>query len=105
MISETKLDESFPVGQLLMDGCSVSYRLDRDGNSGGMLLYIREDIPSKLLSINRNIEGFFVEINSRKKKWLRSCSYNPKRAQISNHLAEISKITDLYLTNMINSSS
>ena len=33
-----------------------------------------------------------------KKKWLLSCSYNPKRAQISNHLAEISKITDSYLT-------
>ena len=99
MISETKLDESFPVGQFLMDGYSVPYRLDRDGNGGGILLYIREDIPSKLLSINRNIEGFFVEINLRnKKKWLLSCSYNPKRAQISNHLAEISKITDLYLT-------
>ena len=99
MISETKLDESFPVGQFLMDGYSVPYRLDRDGNGGGILLYIREDIPSKLLSINRNIEGFFVEINLRNmKKWLLSCSYNPKRAQISNHLAEISKITDLYLT-------
>ena len=99
MISETKLDESFPVGQFLMDGYSVPYRLDRDRNGGGILLYIREDIPSKLLSINRNIEGFFVEINLRnKKKWLLSCSYNPKRAQMSNHLAEISKITDLYLT-------
>ena len=99
MTSETKLDESFPVGQFLMDGYSVPYSLDRDGNGGGILLYIREDILSKLLSINRNIEGFFVEINLRnKKKWLLSCSYNRKRAQISNHLAEISKITDLYLT-------
>ena len=33
-----------------------------------------------------------------KKKKLLSCSYNPKRAQISNHLAEVSKLTDLYLT-------
>ena len=99
MISETKLDESFRVGQFLLDGYSIPYRLDRDGNGGGFLLYIREDIPSKLLSINRNIEGFFVEINLRsKKKWLLSCSYNPKRAQTSNHLAEISKITALYLT-------
>ena len=58
MISETKLNESFPVGQFLMDGYSVPYRFDRDGNGGGILLYIREDIPSKLLSINRNIEIF-----------------------------------------------
>ena len=41
MISETKLDESFPVGQFLMDGHSVPYRFDRDGNDGGILLYIR----------------------------------------------------------------
>ena len=33
-----------------------------------------------------------------KKKWLLSCSYNPKRTQISNHLAELSKCTDLYST-------
>ena len=52
MISETKLDESFPVGQFLIDGYSVPYRFDRDGNDGGILFYIREDIPSKLLSIN-----------------------------------------------------
>ena len=38
MISETKLDESFPVGQFLIDGYSVPYRLDRDGNGGGILL-------------------------------------------------------------------
>ena len=48
---------------------------------------------------NKNIEGFFVEINLRnKKKWLLSCSYNPTKMQISNHLAELSKNTDLYLT-------
>ena len=44
MISETKLDESFPPGQILLDDYSVPFRSDRDGNGGG-----REDIPSKLL--------------------------------------------------------
>ena len=49
--------------------------------------------------MNKNIEGFFVEINLRKKKkQLLSCSYNPTKIQISNHLAELSKSTDLYLT-------
>ena len=52
MISETKLDESFPIGQFLIDGCSVPFRLDRNKNGGGILLYVREDIPSKLLSMN-----------------------------------------------------
>ena len=82
-----------------MDGYSVRFRLDRNGNGGGILLYIRDDLPSKLLSINKNIEGFFVEINLRnKKKWLLSCSYNPTEMQISNHLAELSKNNNLYLT-------
>ena len=48
--------------------------------------------------MNNDTEGFFVEINLRnKKKWLLSCSYNPKKALISNHLAELSKSNYLYL--------
>ena len=58
MISETKLDESFSPGQFLLDGYSVSFRSDRDGNGGGILSFIKEDILSKLLQINGNIEGF-----------------------------------------------
>ena len=61
MISETKLDESFPPGQFLFDGYSV--RSERDRNGGGILLFIREDIPWEPLPMNNNIEGFFVEIN------------------------------------------
>ena len=60
MISETKLDESFLVIQFLIDGYSVPFRFDRNGNGGGILFYIREDI---LLSIYQDIEGFSVEIN------------------------------------------
>ena len=38
-------------------------------NSGGIVLYIREDIPSKLLSIERDLtEAFFVEINLHNKR-------------------------------------
>ena len=65
MISETKLDESFPPGQFLLDSYSVPFRFDRNGYGGGILLYIRIVIPSKFLSLNKNIEGFFVQINSR----------------------------------------
>ena len=82
-----------------MDGYSVTFCFDRNGNGGDILFYIKEDMPSKLLSMDKNIEGFFVKINLRKKnKWLLSCSYNPTKMQISNDLAELSKRTDLYLT-------
>ena len=92
MIPETKLDESFPPGQFLLDGYSVPFSLERNGNGGGIC-------PSKLLSMNKNVEGFLVEINlSGKEKWPLSCSYNPTKMQISNNFAELSKSTDLYLT-------
>ena len=51
MITETKVDESFPIGQFFINGFSCTFRLDRDRNVGGILLYIRGDIPSKLLAI------------------------------------------------------
>ena len=59
---------------------------------------IREDIPSKLILTKMTIEGFFVEINLRKKRWLLCCSYNPKKPLISEHLNEIGKNLDLLLS-------
>ena len=54
MRSETKLDDSFPKGQFLIKGFTEPYRLDRNSQGGGIMLFIREDIPSKLLSIEKN---------------------------------------------------
>ena len=67
MISETKLDPSSPIGQFHIHGFSEPYRFDRNGNGGGILLYICEDIPSKLILTKMTIEEFFVKINLRKK--------------------------------------
>ena len=49
MISETKLDNTFPNGQFLIDGFKEPIRLDRNKNGGGILLFIREDIPASLV--------------------------------------------------------
>ena len=69
MISEAKIDASFPIDQFLLNGYSTPFRLDRNAHGAGILLYVREDIPSKLLLVEENlIEGFFVEINLRNKK-------------------------------------
>ena len=45
MISETKLDPCFPNGQFHIHGFSEPSRFHRNSNGGGILLYIREDIP------------------------------------------------------------
>ena len=88
MISETKLDETFPAAQFYLQGFCDPYRFDRNRNGGGIMLYIREDIPSRLIEkkLRNNSEYFFVEINLRKKKWLLCCSYNPHKNSISTHI-------------------
>ena len=49
MISETKLDESFPESQFFIDGYHTLFRYDRNGNGGGIFLYVREDIPANVI--------------------------------------------------------
>ena len=43
MVSETKIGNSFPVGNFVIDGFSRPYRLDRDSNVGGIMLYVGEN--------------------------------------------------------------
>ena len=75
MISETKLDKSFPQGQFKISGFRRSFRLDRNSNGGRFMLFDCEDIPVKLIfSEISPIKGFYVEIDLRKQKWLICCS-------------------------------
>ena len=70
MISETKLDNSFPEGQFLIEECSKPYRIDRNCHGAGIMLYVKADIPSKLLFIESlPMEGFYEEINLQKKNF------------------------------------
>ena len=73
VLTETKIDYSFPNSQFRIDGFSAPFRLDRSKFGGGVLIYVREDIPCKKLTkhiLPDDIEGIFVEINLRKTKWL-----------------------------------
>ena len=97
---ETKLDDSFPTAQFSLSGFSKPYRLHRSSNVGGILLHIRDKIPSRLLTgykVKGNLELFLVEVNIRKKKWLLGRSYNQHQSNISSHLHHPSKGRDVYL--------
>ena len=68
LISETKLDESFPSTQFNNDGYNI-LRSDRNAKGGGILVYMQDDIPCKIIPMrNSTIEGFFIELKLRKKK-------------------------------------
>ena len=87
MILGSKLDDSFPDSQILIEGFSKPFRLDRNRNVGGIMLFIRSDIRAKVNSIDKNpFESFYFELNFRKKKWLLSCSYNPNNNNIELNL-------------------
>ena len=52
---------------------SLPYRIDRNRNGGGVMIFVKEDIPSKLLTKHNfptDVEGFLIELNFRKSKRL-----------------------------------
>ena len=46
MLSETKIHDSFSIGQLLIKGFGDPFRIERNVNEGWILFYVREDIPA-----------------------------------------------------------
>ena len=45
LISETKVDDTFPDAQFACKGYSKPYRRDRKIGAGGLILYVNDDIP------------------------------------------------------------
>ena len=97
MISGTKIVESFVTYQFVMNSFSYPFRIDQSINWGSRhYIYVREDIPAKLLSTEPiPSEFFFAEFNFLKQKWLVSCSHNLHKNTISKHKRMLSKNLDL----------
>ena len=75
MVSEIKLDEPFSSMKFNIDGYNI-FRSDRNAKGGGILMYVWDDIPCKLIPMRGSTtEGFFIELKLLKKKWLLCCSY------------------------------
>ena len=75
------------MSQFLIGGYTPPFTLHRDNNGGGIIFFVREDTSCKLISAEDHpMEGFSVEINLRKTKWLVFCSYNPIECKINFHL-------------------
>ena len=83
ILGETKLDASFPENQFYIDGFSKPYILDRNIHGGGVMIYIRKDIPSKELknqNFTKNVEAIFVEVHMRRSKLLLCGTYHSTHA-------------------------
>ena len=68
MISETRIEESFSLGQFKVNGFNAAFRLDCNINSGGIMLFVWEDIPAKLIASKTfPVEDLYVEVKLKSK--------------------------------------
>ena len=100
LISETKIDISFPDAQFCCYGYSTPHRRDRKlGGGGGLLMYVNENIPSRLLKEHDtpdDLEIICVEINLRKQKWVIMGIYRPPSMNKTYFFDHLNRITDYY---------
>ena len=99
VLLETKLDDTFPESQFVINGFSKPYRIDRNRNGGGVMIYVRQDIPSKRLSkhnLPSDIECLCVEINLRKSKWLLCGTYHPPSQADKYYFEHLGRLLDIY---------
>ena len=70
LISEAKLNDTYPGNQFYIDGFHPPYRKDRNDKVGGLVLFIKDFIPSRILNIQFNpvIECMVIEINLKKEE-------------------------------------
>ena len=102
VIGESKLNKSHTTAQLQLPGFNEPFRLDRvnENGGGGVLIYIRSDIPSRKLSkhnFTNDIEGLFIEFNFRKSKWLLFGAYRPPKQNKLHFTEHVSKALDIYI--------
>ena len=102
LISETKIDDSFPNAQFLIHHYSEPHRLDRNKNGGGLLLYVRKDITTKRLPlIITRIECIITEIIISKRKWLLLGFFNPDKSTIVSNIMILEQIFLIIYVSMI----
>ena len=94
MVLENKIDDSFLIGNFLIHGFSPPYRLDRHSKGGGIMLYIRKDIPSNPLETGREPVESLCWTKHMEWKVFDDCSYNPHKTMIKNHLATLSNFSE-----------
>ena len=87
-----------------MDGFSKPYRLDRNKNRGGTMIFIHDTSSSKILEKHvfpNDIESIFVELNFRKCKWLFCGAYHSPSQSDEYFSNDFDKAFDTYNFSMI----
>ena len=100
LLSESKLDSSFPDDQFSIPGYRI-VRKDRDRNGGGLLLYINEDIPFKIIqnsSLLPTLEVLPIGIKLGRFTFLLTGLYKPPSVSEKELLLHLNKTHNFFST-------
>ena len=100
-ISESKLDDSFPDAQFNVQGYNI-FPQDNTSSSGGLIIYVRSDIPHRLLTNaeqnkNDGIESLCLELKIGKTKTAFSCVYKHPKVKHTVFKKSLGQIADYLL--------
>ena len=90
-------DGSFQTARFILPGYHKPYRLDIIDKQSELLVYIKSNLLSKLLSthiISNDIQVIPFELNLRKEKWKFMCIYRPPKRNNQYFLENLSSIAD-----------
>ena len=99
LISELKLDNTFPIKQFAIGGYKV-FRRDCNCFGGDLILYINENIPHKPLSnypMFSDLELMAFELHQSKGKWLFLGIFKQASQNDIEFLRRISLLSDYYI--------
>ena len=100
-IAKTKLDSSFPSAQFLFHGYKTSYRNDGNKHGGGLLVYVKEDVPCCQLTnhppVHNLLDIIAIELNFWKQTWLLIIVYKSPSVSDTALFEQMSNVIDYYL--------
>ena len=104
-ICESKLDASFPKAQFHVDGFSV-FRQDSSATSGGVMVYIRNDIPCRRrcefeFACHEN-QSICLEFSIRNEKWFLLSNYILPSSNVNNYCNQMGPTLDKILSESSN---
>ena len=84
-----------------MSGFKTPYRFDKTDKSGGLLTYVKNEIPSKILTnflFDSNFQIIPIELNFRKCKWILFSIYRPPNQDLHVFINTLSEALLYYST-------
>ena len=104
LISETKLDSSFPSAQFHIGHYEIRNRRDRDKNGGGLIEFFKKGIITKRLkNLETNLsETICTEITISKKRWFCMSVYRPpSSSNIDTFFADCHKLISTFMRSFV----